>query len=372
MSEQQRAADVRENAPKGEQTAPANVAESAAISEATTEMLGTPGDANNDYSNYFNTARKQGVASQPMAELPPLEIGDDESDINSPEAAPPAGDPRDSVFLMTTQYPGRPRPVELTAFPVALDGGTGDATDGRRTFATAAHGVADYQSQRLFGPVDFVFTDANGDNQLSREELDQQAREFLSRPTKERVQTANDMAHLSARFTEVSGISRDIDPNAQGITEAGIAEYYRQNTQVTIHTPQGDMPATLLGEDRDNDVVIMQVQGLTPETEHAIGPNLPIAEDDAQRGDEFVALGWRDGVLRQDEGEVRKPHPTQWAEEAVLNTADIIQGMSGGPLISRETGEVIGLNHTSGYYGATHVPASTIRNVLHDAAEALQ
>src|SRR5699024_4600296 len=129
----------------------------------------------------------------------------------------------------------------------------------------------------------------------------------------------------------------DIITNAHVVSNAEV---------INVRTANGHIyPAAIVGKGEDTDIAVIRVQQLANQNTLTIEPEMK-----AEIGDEVIALGSPHGfqntvTLGIISGTERNFSVDGFNYENVYQiSAQITEGNSGGPLINRETGNVIGIN----------------------------
>lgn len=241
-----------------------------------------------------------------------------------------------------------------SGFPIDLDGGVKDARDGTRHFATAYHVVGDYLGQLNHLPNDIKYgrLDTDGDGSASREELQTYINNHRNnRPRSEIVRPQ--AQHVLENFDEIAKVSKELDPSATGVSEAGLKEYYHRNHRLQVETEHGTFPAKVVAADDPDDVAIIRIDNLTPEQEAAFGDNFPLARQPHKVGDDVESVGRVKGNLVESERKVTEEKTAGYRNSDgprfFKSSKPLIGGVSGGPTtrLNPETGlkEVVGINH---------------------------
>lgn len=241
-----------------------------------------------------------------------------------------------------------------SGFPIDLNGGVKDARDGTRHLATAYHVVGDYLGQLNNIPNDIKHgrLDTDRDGSASRDELQTYINNHRDRsPRSEMVRPQ--AQHVLENFDEIAKVSKELDPSATGVSEAGLREYYNRNHRLQVETEHGTFPAKVVAADDRDDVAIIQVDNLTPEQEAAFGDNFPLARQPHKVGDDVESVGRVKGNLVESERKVTEDKTTGYynsdGPRFFKSSKPLIGGVSGGPTtrLNPETGlkEVVGINH---------------------------
>jgi S1-C subfamily serine protease len=313
----------------------------------------------------------------PRSSLPSLTL----FDSNGPQQASQAqGNPshapiKDGVVQIRTKLGGTDIELKGSGFLVSPSGGESEPTDGNRLVATAYHAVRDWHSDsrrnyKVLGEG-FGQSDSDRNGALSKAELEARlvhyaaAGSATATPDEQGVKQIN---HILQNFGGIQSVSREFASGVNGITQRGLSEYYARNTHSSVIAPDGTVfPAQLKATNRNADMAVLQIGGLNPAQEAAVGQNIPLSQNPATAGEQVSSLGYIKGQQRFVDGKVigttggvDTPN-----NDFVETDTDIPGGLSGGPLVNR-SGEALGITH-AGVVGGVHGPVSTLRRLIQDA-----
>lgn len=287
------------------------------------------------------------------------------------------------VVQLTTRFGGtNQRPNHGSGFLVGPEGQKNEPIDGQRFIATAHHVVgenhANSDTRKIYETLgqDFANTDGNGDKVLSKEEIGKKINELENAPTKDRQNKEQtfQFKHLNDNFDEISKISKELNPSApDGISEQGLREYYRRNTDITVDTKRGTFKAELADVNDRSDTALLKMK-LDPRVEKALGDNIPLARDFRQ-GERIQAEGYPgvntdSGLLRfyhQAAGKLKITGRDETGGRHISEMSKTFPGMSGGPTRNSK-GEALGVNSADAELDGKNYlytgPASDLREML--------
>lgn len=249
-------------------------------------------------------------------------------------------------------------PGRLTGFFVNPNLAAGPSSGNDRVIVTSSHGFADAWVKNNLANLILSDADTDKDRQITREELENIVK---STPENEDGKLYR-FQHLLKNFDQILKLSKDANPNAAGITPAGISSFISQDRKITVRTNQGEFEATLVYQNPDTDVAVLELKGLSPEQSAGLGKNLVLKRGPVPRGTTAVAVESDSHGLNIIIGGVLGSEQTPVARDPrVKNTAPVIitdsktrQGFSGGPLVTFDSSSepfVIGLHHKRDYKG---------------------
>ncbi|MBP7862765.1 trypsin-like peptidase domain-containing protein [bacterium] len=247
-------------------------------------------------------------------------------------------------------------PGRLTGFFVNPNLAAGPSSGNDRVIVTSSHGFADDWVKNNLANYILRDADTDKDRQISRKEL-----EDLVRTTPENEDgKLYRFQHLLKNFDQILSLSRNSTPDAAGITPAGISSFISQDRKVTVRTNQGEFEASLVYQNPDADVAVLELRGISPEQSALLGKPLVLKRGPVPRGTTAVAVESDSpglniiigGVLGSEHSQVaRDPHAKSTAP--VIHTdSKTRSGFSGGPLVTFDSNSepfVIGLHHGRDY-----------------------
>ncbi|MCW5824784.1 MAG: trypsin-like peptidase domain-containing protein [Cyanobacteria bacterium TGS_CYA1] len=247
-------------------------------------------------------------------------------------------------------------PGKLTGFFVNPNMAAGPTSGNDRVIVTSSHGFADAWVKNTLADSFLRDADTNKDRQISRKELEDIVR---STPENEDGKLYR-FQHLLKNFDQILNLSKNSTPDAEGITPAGISAFISQDRKVTIKTNQGEFEATLVYQNPDTDVAVLELNGISPEQLSQLGKNLILKRGPVPRGTTAVAVESDSdglnisigGVLgSQQSGVARDPRSNSTAP-VIYSDSKTRGGFSGGPLVTFDSNSepfVIGLHHGRDY-----------------------
>lgn len=245
---------------------------------------------------------------------------------------------------------------KLTGFIVNPNLAAGPSSGNDRVIVTSSHGFADAWVKNTLSDSFLRDADTNKDRQITREELENIVK---STPENEDGKLYR-FQHLLKNFDKILKLSKDADPNAAGITPAGISSFISQDRKITVRTNQGEFEATLVYQNPDTDVAVLELKGLSAEQTSGLGKGLVLKRGPIPRGTTAVAVENDSdglnisigGVLATEQsGVARDPHAKSTAP-VVVTDSKTRGGFSGGPLVTFDSASepfVIGLHHGRDY-----------------------
>ena len=331
-----------------------------------------------------NSAEALSRSARPI-EVAGLNTAAKNTAASNPADAFPTSVPKGPTVRVDTKFVGTNRsPGEGSGFLVAPDGKKNEPIDGKRLIATAAHVVGESSLDGGEGSVfktlgkNFQSADGDGNKQLSKDEISKQA----SIPENSNATAAQkadarekqfQFNHILQNFDKINAISKELagtGSNMPGITEAGLKEYYKRSADVTVKTSQGDFKAAIVGIDSNTDAALIEIKGLNPKTEQALGDNIPLATGDPKKDEAIKTEGFRGipGFKRSDGSHARffTKDVGQFLFKAgsfegdPRHVSQIVAhpGMSGGPTLNGR-GEAIGVNSAIGELNKKNLLFST-------------
>jgi len=291
------------------------------------------------------------------------------SDKDVPKDNPNKAQLEQGVVQLDTSNPARTGSSDCTGFLVNKDG-TGDVSRGdSRLVATAAHCVTDRQNDQyklndnLFGK--------DGHDQLSKQELSKRGEEIVKKqnPTKQDLiyasdkdKAGNELDYLKQNYDGIKSASQEKNPSAHGITSEGLKEFRDRQSTTTVDTAAGKFKAERVAIDKDNDLAVMKIKGLSPEQQEKLGPNQRFGSDPLQMQDKTYSIG--QGKIKEGHIDgLDKFEKLGDKNESIIIDRGLDHGMSGGPTRS-ENGDVIGVNHAGSSRWGAVTPITEMKNLL--------
>ena len=292
---------------------------------------------------------------------------------------------KDSVVQIETRMGGTSigftqEPARQTAFKI--DQGP-EAKPGERLLGTVLHGAGDHSFYKFVGQNgnQFKNADKDRDGQLSKEEIAKKVEDTAKDRPSDLAEVKFQADYLLKNYDQISALSKQLDPKATGITEAGLKEHYRKNVDVTVKDGSGTFKAELHGGDQSTDAAVLKIKGMTPEQDAAFGKGLRLGSEAPAGGEKVVTAGFRHGDFKVASA-IQNPGADGFGEEAQRSDSKVLKariasdspmqvgderkGMSGGPQV-RLNGEVVGLNHGGGLGGGPtmrSIPVESLNKLI--------
>jgi hypothetical protein len=295
--------------------------------------------------------------------------------------APPT-DPallKDGVVKITPTFPGTGRftldgSAEGTGFLINANGDRGPSKPGEQLIGTADHVVEDRlrQSYQLGANL---FADKS---ELSKADLEKKGNEVVAGVDDKKAQqifksnrdyARDELSYLSGNFDQIQKVSKELNPNAKGITLDGLDEYRRRNTTLDVETAAGHFNAKIANRDPGTDVAVLRISGLKPDEQKRIGPNREFETSELAIEQPVKSVGFKKSVDSKIDGLEQVTSLKDTKESITLDQA-LEKGMSGGPTFANNF-KVIGINHaTDRRAGIGFItPITELRPLLQEIAQ---
>lgn len=247
-------------------------------------------------------------------------------------------------------------PGKLTGFFVNPNMAAGPSSGNDRVIVTSSHGFADDWVKNTLANSFLRDADTNKDRQINRKEL-----EDIVRTTPENEDgKLYRFQHLLKNFDEILNLSRKVNPDAQGITPAGISTFISKDQKITVRTNQGEFEASLVYQNPETDIAVLELKGLSPEQSALLGRNLVLKRGPVPRGTTAVAIESDSeglnisigGVLGSQQSTVARDPMSKSTAPVIHTDSKTRGGFSGGPLVTFDSNSepfVIGLHHGRDY-----------------------
>ncbi|GEM_PF-952920 len=330
---------------------------------AVNEVYGNAGDKST-LDSFRQTNNSNGADS-----LPPMELTAGDGKADSSSSATNKSQLEQGVVQLDTSDPGRRDNSDCTGFLVNKEGTSDLPKDDTRLIGTAAHCITDRQGDQY--KLDKNLFGKNGTDSLSKEDLSKRGDAIVKKqdPTKpgliyasEQDKAKHELDHLKQNYDGIKSVSKEKDPSAKGITSEGLKEFRQRQTTTTVDTAAGKFKAEPVAIDKDNDVAVIKIKGLSPEQQQKLGPNQKFGTEPLQMNDKTYSIG--QGKIKEGhiDGLDRFEHLGDKNDSIIIDRG-LDHGMSGGPTRD-EKGDVVGVNHAGSAKWGAVTPITDLKKVL--------
>lgn len=241
---------------------------------------------------------------------------------------------------------------------------------------TANHTVAEmpnwgftFQSKRDFGDID-----KDNDGQLLRQEIEAY-REWecpddeLTKEWGQLREKRAQLTHLLEHFDQIQEISRDLDPEAKGVTMAGLDAFYKTTTRSSVRTKDGFVDVQVVASDPQSDLALLEVADSSQKHKKSFPAGLTISDEKVKPGDTVASVGYVDGKWTRIDSTVvgSDLEPDDNGKVSTFTTDKLLTpGTSGGPTIREGDNQstFVGINHAHGSDTGIIVDSAAVRTFL--------